>query len=120
MDAKMTEYIGYGKIDAGTRYSDETHIYPRRHFQALTDMSTIEEKDLASILKTVLVAFDRLFEVSFPYMMDRDETFSPKCLIRMTRRILKSLLLEGLARNSQGTKKGNRHVHFEFNQTTSH
>ena len=51
------------------RWPYETHIYSKRHFQALTDRSGSETKDLASILKTVLVAFDKLFEISFPYMM---------------------------------------------------
>lgn len=51
------------------RWPYETHIYSKRHFQALTDMSEVETKDLASILKTVLVAFDELFQMSFPYMM---------------------------------------------------
>jgi UDPglucose--hexose-1-phosphate uridylyltransferase len=51
------------------RWPYETHIYSKRHFQAITDMSGTETKDLASILKTVLVAFDKLFEISFPYMM---------------------------------------------------
>jgi UDPglucose--hexose-1-phosphate uridylyltransferase len=51
------------------RWPYETHIYSKRHFQALTDMSEAEARDLATILKTVLVAFDKLFEISFPYMM---------------------------------------------------
>jgi UDPglucose--hexose-1-phosphate uridylyltransferase len=51
------------------RWPYETHIYSKRHFQAITDMSGTETKDLASILNTVLVAFDKLFEISFPYMM---------------------------------------------------
>lgn len=51
------------------RWPYETHIYSKRHFQALTDMSEPEMQNLASILKTVLVAFDKLFEISFPYMM---------------------------------------------------
>jgi UDPglucose--hexose-1-phosphate uridylyltransferase len=51
------------------RWPYETHVYSKRHFQALTDMSETEMKDLASILKTVLVAFDKLFDISFPYMM---------------------------------------------------
>jgi len=51
------------------RWPYETHIYSKRHFQALTDMSDKETGDLASIFKTVLVAFDKLFEISFPYMM---------------------------------------------------
>jgi UDPglucose--hexose-1-phosphate uridylyltransferase len=51
------------------RWPYETHLYSRRHFQALTDMSEAEVKDLAAMLKMVLVAFDKLFDVSFPYMM---------------------------------------------------
>jgi UDPglucose--hexose-1-phosphate uridylyltransferase len=51
------------------RWPYETHVYSKRHFQALTDMPETEMKDLASILKTVLVAFDELFKKSFPYMM---------------------------------------------------
>jgi UDPglucose--hexose-1-phosphate uridylyltransferase len=51
------------------RWPYETHIYSLRHFQALTDMTRAEQKELASMLKMVLVAFDRLFNISFPYMM---------------------------------------------------
>jgi UDPglucose--hexose-1-phosphate uridylyltransferase len=51
------------------RWPYETHIYSRRHFQALTDMNRAEQRDLAEMLKMVLVAFDKLFDVSFPYMM---------------------------------------------------
>ena len=51
------------------RWPYEIHIYSRRHFQAITDMTTAEQKDLAALLKTVLVAYDKLFDMSFPYMM---------------------------------------------------
>jgi UDPglucose--hexose-1-phosphate uridylyltransferase len=51
------------------RWPYEVHIYSTRHLQALTDMSDAEQRDLASILKMVLVAFDKLFDLSFPYMM---------------------------------------------------
>jgi UDPglucose--hexose-1-phosphate uridylyltransferase len=51
------------------RWPYETHIYSKRHFQALIDMSANEADDLAAILKTLLVAFDDLFKISFPYMM---------------------------------------------------
>ena len=50
-------------------YPYETHIYSKRHLQALTDLTSAEQRDLAGILKQVLSAFDRLFERSFPYMM---------------------------------------------------
>jgi UDPglucose--hexose-1-phosphate uridylyltransferase len=51
------------------RYPYETHIYARRHVAALTDLTVSERRDLAIILKQTLVAFDRLFNLSFPYMM---------------------------------------------------
>jgi UDPglucose--hexose-1-phosphate uridylyltransferase len=51
------------------RWPYELHICSRRHLQALTDMTEAEPRDLASILKMVLVAFDRLFNIKFPYMM---------------------------------------------------
>ena len=51
------------------RWPYETHIYSRRHFQALDDLTAPEQIDLAAILKTLLVAFDKLFNTSFPYMM---------------------------------------------------
>ncbi len=51
------------------RYPYETHIIAKRHLQDLTQLSANEQMDLASILKRVLVAFDKLFDVSFPYMM---------------------------------------------------
>ena len=51
------------------RYPYEVHISSARHLQALTDMSEGEGRDLAAMLKTVLVAYDKLFNLSFPYMM---------------------------------------------------
>jgi UDPglucose--hexose-1-phosphate uridylyltransferase len=51
------------------RWPYETHLYSKRHYQALDDMSADEQKDLAAMLKTILVAFDKLFNISLPYMM---------------------------------------------------
>jgi UDPglucose--hexose-1-phosphate uridylyltransferase len=51
------------------RYPYEVHVYPLRHLQALTDMREVELRDLASVLKAVISAYDRLFDISFPYMM---------------------------------------------------
>jgi UDPglucose--hexose-1-phosphate uridylyltransferase len=51
------------------RYPYEAHVASSRHLQALTDMGGEELRDLAEILKALLVAFDRLFDLSFPYMM---------------------------------------------------
>lgn len=51
------------------RWPYETHLYSTRHFQALTDMSHQEQRQLASMLKMILVAYDKLFDLSFPYMM---------------------------------------------------
>jgi UDPglucose--hexose-1-phosphate uridylyltransferase len=51
------------------RWPYETHIYSERHLQSLADMSDVEQRQLAEILKQVLGAFDRLFQILFPYMM---------------------------------------------------
>ncbi|HEY0100334.1 MAG TPA: galactose-1-phosphate uridylyltransferase, partial [Pyrinomonadaceae bacterium] len=51
------------------RYPYEVHVTSTRHLQALTDLDADEQRALASILKTVLVAYDKLFNLSFPYMM---------------------------------------------------
>jgi UDPglucose--hexose-1-phosphate uridylyltransferase len=51
------------------RYPFEVHIASLRHLQALTDLSQSEQRDLAGLLKMVLVAYDKLFDLSFPYMM---------------------------------------------------
>jgi UDPglucose--hexose-1-phosphate uridylyltransferase len=47
----------------------ELHISPLRHFQSLTDISAAERIDLAAVLKACLLAFDRLFGKSLPYIM---------------------------------------------------
>jgi len=51
------------------RYPYELHIISNRHLQDLTELRSEEQMDLAWILKQVLVAFDKLFDISFPYMM---------------------------------------------------
>lgn len=51
------------------RYPYELHIASKGHLQDLTQLSKNAQRDLAEILKQVLVAFDKLFDISFPYMM---------------------------------------------------
>ena len=51
------------------RYPFELHIYPNRPAQSLSDFSPNELRDLTVLLKQVLAAFDKLFDVSFPYIM---------------------------------------------------
>ncbi|HEX8129057.1 MAG TPA: galactose-1-phosphate uridylyltransferase [Pyrinomonadaceae bacterium] len=65
--AENDSFLAYVPFFA--RYPYEVHITSTRHLQALTDMSGAEQRDLAAILKTVLVAYDKLFDLSFPYMM---------------------------------------------------
>jgi UDPglucose--hexose-1-phosphate uridylyltransferase len=65
--AENNSFLAY--IPFFARYPYETHIAAKKHAQDLTQFSTDEQKDLALILKQILVAFDRLFNVSFPYMM---------------------------------------------------
>lgn len=51
------------------RYPYEVHIYSKRHLQAFTDLKPDEQRRLAAILKQILVAYDALFDRSFPYIM---------------------------------------------------
>ncbi|HUQ34083.1 MAG TPA: galactose-1-phosphate uridylyltransferase [Pyrinomonadaceae bacterium] len=51
------------------RYPYEVHISPVRHLQALDELDEREQRDLAEILKALLTAYDKLFNLSFPYMM---------------------------------------------------
>lgn len=47
----------------------EILLAPRSHRPRLTDLSDEEKDGLASILKTLLVRYDNLFETEFPYTM---------------------------------------------------
>jgi UDPglucose--hexose-1-phosphate uridylyltransferase len=51
------------------RYPYEVYLLPKAHRDSLVDLSPAEGLDLARILKTVLVKFDGLWGISFPYMM---------------------------------------------------
>ncbi|MBC7798722.1 MAG: galactose-1-phosphate uridylyltransferase [Pyrinomonadaceae bacterium] len=51
------------------RYPYELHIYPNHHAASLLDFDENGLRDLAEILKQVLSAFDKLFDISFPYIM---------------------------------------------------
>jgi UDPglucose--hexose-1-phosphate uridylyltransferase len=51
------------------RYPYEVHISSTRHLQALTDMTDAEQRALAAAIKQVIAAYDKLFDLSFPYMM---------------------------------------------------
>jgi UDPglucose--hexose-1-phosphate uridylyltransferase len=56
-------------IPFAARWPYEVHIVTLRHCQALDDLWPAEQRDFALILKTVLSGYDRLFDLSFPYMM---------------------------------------------------
>jgi UDPglucose--hexose-1-phosphate uridylyltransferase len=51
------------------RWPYEAHIFSRRHLGALDEFRPREERGLAEILKWVTLKYDRLFAMSFPYMM---------------------------------------------------
>jgi UDPglucose--hexose-1-phosphate uridylyltransferase len=60
-------FVAYIPFFAGYPY--EVHIASLRHLQSLSDLSVPEQKGLAELLKMVLAAYDRLFDLSFPYIM---------------------------------------------------
>ena len=47
----------------------EAHVYTRRCAPSIADLGADERRDLASVLKRLLVGYDSLFGFSFPYMM---------------------------------------------------
>lgn len=51
------------------RYAYETFVAPRETHASVADLSAREVEDLAEVLKSVLVRFDNLWQMSFPYVM---------------------------------------------------
>ena len=51
------------------RYAYETYVAPKRTHPNIARLSDSEVADLAAVLKEVLVRFDNLWEMSFPYVM---------------------------------------------------
>ncbi len=51
------------------RWPYGVHIYPKRHVQALSDLTVEEQQSYAAALKEVLTRFENLFDTRFPYMM---------------------------------------------------
>ena len=51
------------------RYPYEIMITPKRNAASLLEFNQTEQLDLAEILKQVLAAYDKLFDISFPYIM---------------------------------------------------
>ncbi len=47
----------------------ECHVYPRRHLQLLSQLSSSEAEKLADMLKTAVAMYNSLYEFSLPYMM---------------------------------------------------
>ena len=51
------------------RYAYETIVVPRQAHASLADLSAAEVRDLAAVLQEVIVRFDNLWRMSFPYVM---------------------------------------------------
>ena len=56
------------------RYPYEVHISSRRHLGHLGQMTDREHRDLAGVLKAVMMKYDRLYGFSFPYIMLMKQT----------------------------------------------
>jgi UDPglucose--hexose-1-phosphate uridylyltransferase len=66
----FTENDGFAAyIPFFARYPYEVHISAKRHLQDVTQLKDAEQVQLAEILKQVTAAYDKLFDLSFPYMM---------------------------------------------------
>jgi UDPglucose--hexose-1-phosphate uridylyltransferase len=51
------------------RYAYEVYVAPKQTHPALANLSSRELKDFAAVLKTVLIKFDNLWKMPFPYVM---------------------------------------------------
>jgi UDPglucose--hexose-1-phosphate uridylyltransferase len=51
------------------RYAYETFVTPRQAHASLADLSPAELRDLAAVLQEVLIRFDNLWKMPFPYVM---------------------------------------------------
>jgi galactose-1-phosphate uridylyltransferase (family 1) len=51
------------------RYAYETFVVPRQAHASIADLSAAEVGDLAAVLQEVLVRFDNLWRMSFPYVL---------------------------------------------------
>lgn len=51
------------------RYAYETYVAPKHTHPDIASLSSAELRDLAAVLKEVLVRFDNLWQMSFPYVM---------------------------------------------------
>lgn len=51
------------------RFAYETYVAPKQPYQSIADLSQLELADLATVLKDVLVRFDNLWRLSFPYVL---------------------------------------------------
>jgi UDPglucose--hexose-1-phosphate uridylyltransferase len=51
------------------RYAYETYVAPKQAHQSIADLSSGELTDLAAALTNVLVRFDNLWQLSFPYVL---------------------------------------------------
>src|SRR3954470_2427149 len=51
------------------RYAYETYVAPRRTVPSIADLDEREVADLAAVLKSVLVRYDNLWRMPFPYVL---------------------------------------------------
>jgi UDPglucose--hexose-1-phosphate uridylyltransferase len=51
------------------RYAYETYVAPKAPYQSIADLSATELADLAAVLKDILVRYDNLWRLSFPYVL---------------------------------------------------
>jgi UDPglucose--hexose-1-phosphate uridylyltransferase len=51
------------------RYAYELYVAPKATHASVADLSDAERRDLAALLQQVLVKFDNLWKIPFPYVM---------------------------------------------------
>jgi UDPglucose--hexose-1-phosphate uridylyltransferase len=58
-----------GFVPYFARYAYETYVAPKESHQSIADLSGSELTDLAAVLQGLLVRYDNLWRLSFPYVL---------------------------------------------------
>jgi UDPglucose--hexose-1-phosphate uridylyltransferase len=51
------------------RYAYETYVAPVRSVATIAELDAMERRDLATVLREVVIRFDNLWQMPFPYVM---------------------------------------------------
>ena len=67
--AKMRSGTAIAFVPYFARYAYETYVAPTRSVATIAELAAAERRDLATVLRDVVIRFDNLWQMPFPYVM---------------------------------------------------